>query len=138
MAATIAHEINQPLAAIVANGSAGLRWLDRPDPNLEEVQSALGRVVKDGHRAAQITTSIRAMFKKDSGAKSPVAMNELVCDVVSTSLGELKSRQVSLSLQLLRYDLRDTTAFRDAVLRADRRACESAQTPPRRSVEKDK
>ena len=41
------------------------------------------------------------MFKKDSGAKSPVAMNELVCDVVSTSLGELKSRQVSLSLQLL-------------------------------------
>ena len=101
MAATIAHEINQPLAAIVANGGAGLRWLDRPDPNLEEARSAFGRVVKDGHRAAQIITSIRAMFKKDSGAKSPVAMNELVCDVVSTSLGELKSRQVSLSLQLL-------------------------------------
>jgi signal transduction histidine kinase len=53
MAATIAHEINQPLAAIVANGSAGLRWLDRPDPNLEEVQSALGRVVKDGHPALE-------------------------------------------------------------------------------------
>jgi PAS domain S-box-containing protein len=101
MAATIAHEINQPLAAIVANGGAGLRWLDRPDPNLEEARSAFGRVVKDGHRAAQIITSIRAMFKKDSGAKSPVAMNELVCDVVSTSLGDLKSRQVSLSLQLL-------------------------------------
>jgi C4-dicarboxylate-specific signal transduction histidine kinase len=101
MAATIAHEINQPRAAIVANGSAGLRWLDRPDPNLEEARSALGRVVKDGHRAAQIITSIRTMFKKDSGAKSPVAMNELVCDVVPTSLDELKSRQVSLSLQLL-------------------------------------
>jgi len=102
MAATIAHEINQPLlAAIVANGNAGLRWLDRQDPNLEEARSAFGRVVKDGHRAAQIVTSIRAMFKKDSGAKSPVAMNELVCDVVLTSLGELKSRQVSLSLQLL-------------------------------------
>jgi PAS domain S-box-containing protein len=101
MAATIAHEINQPLAAIVANGSAGFRWLDRPDPNLDEARSAFGRVVNEGHRAAQIITSIRAMFKKDSGAKSPVAMNELVCDVVSTSLGELKSRQVSLSLQLL-------------------------------------
>ena len=101
MAATIAHEINQPLAAIVANGSAGLRWLDRQDPNLEEARSAFGRVVEDGHRAAQIVTSIRAMFKKDSGAKSPVAMNELVCDVVSTSLSELKSWQVSLSLQLL-------------------------------------
>jgi PAS domain S-box-containing protein len=101
MAATIAHEINQPLAAVVANGSAGLRWLDRPDPNLEEARSALGRVVKDSHRAAQMITSIRAMFKKDSGAKSPVAMNELVCDVVSTSLAELKNRQISLSLQLL-------------------------------------
>jgi C4-dicarboxylate-specific signal transduction histidine kinase len=61
----------------------------------------LSALSKDGHRAAQIVTSIRAMFKKDTGAKSPVAMNELVCDVVSTSLGELKSRHVSLSLQLL-------------------------------------
>jgi PAS domain S-box-containing protein len=101
MAATIAHELNQPLAAIVSNGNAGLRWLDRPEPNLEEARSALGRVVTEGHRAAQIITSIRAMFKKDSGARSPVAINELVCDVVSTSVGELKSRRVSLALQLL-------------------------------------
>jgi PAS domain S-box len=101
MAATIAHELNQPLAAIVSNGNAGLRWLDRPEPNLEEARSAFGRVVNEGHRAAQIITSIRAMFKKDSGARSPVAINELVCDVVSTSLGELKSRRVSLALQLL-------------------------------------
>jgi PAS domain S-box-containing protein len=99
MAATIAHEINQPLAAIVANGSAGLRWLDRT--NIEEARSAFGRVVNEGHRAAQIITSIRAMFKKDSGARSPTAINELVCDVVSASLGELRSRQVSLTLQLL-------------------------------------
>ena len=101
MAATIAHELNQPLAAIVSNGNAGLRWLDRPEPNLEEARSAFGRVVNEGHRAAQIITSIRAMFKKDLGARSPVAINELVCDVVSTSLGELKSRRVSLALQLL-------------------------------------
>ena len=101
MAATIAHELNQPLAAIVSNGNAGLRWLDRPEPNLEEAGSAFGRVVNEGHRAAQIITSIRAMFKKDSGARSPVAINELVCDVVSTLLGELKSRRVSLALQLL-------------------------------------
>ena len=101
MAATIAHELNQPLAAIVSNGNAGLRWLNRLEPNLEEAGSAFGRVVNEGHRAAQIITSIRAMFKKDSGARSPVAINELVCDVVSTSLGELKSRRVSLALQLL-------------------------------------
>jgi PAS domain S-box-containing protein len=94
MAATIAHEINQPLAAIVANGSAGVRWLDRPDPNLEEARSAFERVINEGHRAAQIITSIRAMFKKDSGARSPTAINELVCEVVATSLSELKSRRV--------------------------------------------
>ena len=101
MAATIAHELNQPLAAIVSNGNAGLRWLDRPEPNLEESRSAFRRVVNEGHRAAQIITTIRTMFKKDSGARSPVAINELVCDVVSTSLSELKSRRVSLALQLL-------------------------------------
>jgi PAS domain S-box-containing protein len=101
MAATIAHELNQPLAAIVSNGSAGLRWLDRPEPNLEEARSAFRRVVNEGHRAAQIITSIRTMFRKDSGARSPVAINELICDVVSTSLGELKNRRVSLALELL-------------------------------------
>jgi PAS domain S-box-containing protein len=63
MAATIAHELNQPLAAIVSNGNAGPRWLDRPEPNLEEARSAFGRVVNEGHRAAQIITSIRAMFR---------------------------------------------------------------------------
>src|SRR4029077_1347987 len=100
-AAPTAQKTTQPLAAIVSNGGAGLRWLNRPDPNLEEARSAFGRVVNDGHRAAQIITSIRTMFKKDSGARSPVAINELVCDVVSTSLGELKSRRVSLALHLL-------------------------------------
>ena len=101
MAATIAHELNQPLAAIVSNGNAGLRWLDRPEPNLEEAHLAFECVVSEGHRAAHIITGIRAMFRKDSGDRSPVAVNELVCDVVSTSLGELKSRRVSLALELL-------------------------------------
>ena len=101
MAGTIAHELNQPLAAIVSNGSAGLRWLDRPEPNLEEARLAFERVVSEGRRAAHIITGIRAMFRKDSGDSSPVAVNELVCDVDSTSLGELKSRRVSLALQLL-------------------------------------
>jgi PAS domain S-box-containing protein len=100
MAASIAHEINQPLASIVTNGNAGLRWLARPQPNLEEARSALERVVKEGHRAAQIITGIRAMFKKESGERSPVAINELVCEVVASSLAELKSRRISLSLQL--------------------------------------
>jgi len=101
MAASIAHELHQPLASIVANGNAGIRWLDRPEPNLEEARSAFKRVVGEGHRAARIIAGVRAMFRKDSSERSPVAISELVCDVVSTSLGELKSRRVSLTLELL-------------------------------------
>ncbi len=101
MAASIAHELNQPLASIATNGNAGIRWLDRPEPNLEEARSAFKRVVSEGHRAAQIIAGVRAMFRKDSSERSPVTINELVCDVVSTSLGELKSRRVSLALELL-------------------------------------
>ena len=101
MAASIAHELNQPLASIVTNGNAGIRWLDRPEPNLEEARSAFKRVVSEGHRAAQIIAGVRAMFRKDSSERSPVTINELVCDVVSTSLGELKSGRVSLALELL-------------------------------------
>src|SRR5215831_14216339 len=100
MAASIAHEINQPLASIVMNGNAGLRWLARSEPNLEEVRSAFGRIVNDGHRAAQIITGIRAMFRKESTERPPLAINELICDVVATLLGELKSRRVSLALEL--------------------------------------
>ena len=101
MAASIAHELNQPLASIVANGNAGLHWLNRPEPNVEEARSAFERVASEGHRAAQIITGIRAMFRKDSGNRSLVSVSELVCEVVSTSLRELKSRRVSLALELL-------------------------------------
>ena len=71
MAASIAHEINQPLAAIVANGNAGLRWLAHATPNLDEARAALNRIVKDGHRAGDIIGSIRAIFRKgDDGTGS--------------------------------------------------------------------
>jgi len=100
MAASIAHEINQPLASIIMNGNAGLRWLARSEPDLEEVRGSLERIVNVGHRAAQIIAGIRAMFRKESTEKSAVAVNELICDVVATSVGELKSRHVSFALQL--------------------------------------
>ncbi len=101
MAASIAHELNQPLAAVVTNGSAGLRWLDRSSPDLGEVRLALQRIINEGHRASQIISSIRAMFRKDPGKKETISIGDLVHDVVSLSLGELKRRQVSLSLELL-------------------------------------
>ena len=64
MAASIAHEINQPLAAMVANANAAVRWLTRATPDLDEARAALGHVVDDGHRAGEVIGSIRSMFKK--------------------------------------------------------------------------
>src|SRR5262249_9358836 len=63
MVASIAHEINQPLASIVAGGNAGMRWLARTPPDLDEVQASLKRMVDDGRRASEIISGIRTMFR---------------------------------------------------------------------------
>ena len=78
MAASIAHELNQPLAAIVTNGNAGLRWLANATPDFDEVRAALQRVVSDGHRASQVIGTIRSMFKKDGQKKAPVDVTQLI------------------------------------------------------------
>ena len=68
LTASIAHEVNQPLAAIVTSGEAGLRWLRRDMPNLEEVAAAISRIVAEGRRASEIVTRIRAFLKKQPAA----------------------------------------------------------------------
>jgi PAS domain S-box-containing protein len=64
LSGSIAHEINQPIAAVIANASAGLRWLGAQQPDLDEVRQALGRVVRDGTRAGEVIGGIRALVKK--------------------------------------------------------------------------
>jgi PAS domain S-box-containing protein len=96
MTASIAHEVNQPLGAIVANANAGLRWLAATEPNLDEVGAALKRIVDDGHRAGEVIASIRSMFVKGSGEKCPVSLNDIVGEIVAVVHGELESHQVSL------------------------------------------
>ena len=71
MAASIAHELNQPLAAIATNGNASLRFLAHTPPDLDEVREALKCIVSDGHRASQLIGTIRSMFKKDGQKKAP-------------------------------------------------------------------
>ena len=101
MTASIAHEINQPLAAIVANGNAGLRWLANASPDLDEVRASLKRIVSDGHRASQVIGSIRAMFRKDSQERIDVSLNDLVHEVTALVQAEIQSRRVTLKTELL-------------------------------------
>jgi PAS domain S-box-containing protein len=101
MTASIAHEINQPLGAVVANGNAGLRWLARATPDIEEARAALKRIVNEGHRAGQVIGGIRSMFKKDGGTKAPHDVNELVREVLALVHGEVEKERVTVRTELV-------------------------------------
>jgi signal transduction histidine kinase len=100
MAASIAHEVNQPLAAIVAGGNAGLRWLASETPDLNRVQTILQRVVRDGTRASEVVGSVRAMFRKEVQRKAPLNVNDLVTDVLAHLHGELQSERIAVQVDL--------------------------------------
>jgi signal transduction histidine kinase len=100
MAASIAHEVNQPLAAIVANANAGLRWLANAAPDLSKVQAVLQRVVRDGHRASEVVGSVRAMIKRDVQQTAPLQVNALIEDVVGLLQTDIQSEHIRLALEL--------------------------------------
>jgi PAS domain S-box-containing protein len=100
MSASIAHEVNQPLAAIVANGNAGLRWLANAAPDLDEVRATLKRIVNDGHRAGKVISGVRTLFKKNVQARGPIDVNDLMREVLTLERGELESRHVMVETEL--------------------------------------
>ena len=101
VSASIAHEINQPIAAIVANGDASLLFLAHTPPNLDEVRDGLNCIVKDGHRADDIIGSIRAIFRKGDEQRAPLDVNELVREVLTLMQGEIEIGQVSVQTELI-------------------------------------
>jgi signal transduction histidine kinase len=103
MSISIAHEIRQPLSAISTNASAGLRWLGNleKDPSaIDEVHSAMKRIVRDSERAAQVIANLRTMFKNETHETALLNVNDLVREVLSTLDLDLRSQQVSVSTQL--------------------------------------
>jgi len=100
LAAAIAHEINQPLAAVITNGSACLRWLAGTTPNLDEARQAVGRIIRDGNRAGDVIAKIRALLRKTSTEKEPVDMNETIREVVALAQGEVQRNGVTLRAEL--------------------------------------
>jgi len=101
LSASLAHEIKQPLAAMVANANAGLRWLGRTKPDFDEARSAFQRIVSDGHRAGQVLGSVRAMFEKDSGKRAQVNLNGVIREVLTLLEGELRAHNVLVQTDLL-------------------------------------
>ncbi|MER9608356.1 ATP-binding protein [Mesorhizobium sp. M0312] len=100
LTASIAHEVSQPLMAIVTNGEAGMRWLRRDPPNLEEVETALGRAVAEGRRASGIVKRIRAFLKKAPSHRGELVLSALVEDATALVQRELARANVQLQVDI--------------------------------------
>jgi PAS domain S-box-containing protein len=101
LAASIAHEVNQPIAATVTNARAALRWLDRRPPNLDEARQALARIAKDGNRAAEVIDEIRALIKKAPPRKDRLEINGAIREVIALTRGEAVKNGVSVRTELV-------------------------------------
>jgi C4-dicarboxylate-specific signal transduction histidine kinase len=100
LTASIAHEVNQPLAAIVANAEACLRWLGRGTPDLEAARRSVEWVIDDGNRASEVIRRVRALANKADIEKIPLDINDVIRDVIALVQRELISHDVSLRMQL--------------------------------------
>jgi signal transduction histidine kinase len=100
LTASIAHEVNQPLAAVVTNGNAGMRWLSADPPNFDEAREALRCIVRDGNRAADVIARIRAILKKSGPVAQRLDINDIVREIVALTQGEVERRGASLHTDL--------------------------------------
>ena len=100
LTASIAHEVNQPLAAIVTNGNACLRWLAGATPNLSEARQAVERIIKDSYRASEVIAHIRSLVKKAPPRNDWVDLNELIDEVLALAQNEARRHRVTLNRQL--------------------------------------
>jgi len=96
VAAAMAHEIKQPLSAMITNADTAVRWLDRSMPDLDEAKAALKRIAADGHRAGAMIGSIRAMFKTDARHRTSLDINELINEVIVMLRSDLQEHRISV------------------------------------------
>ena len=94
LSASIAHEVKQPLAAIVAQSSAALRWLAHTTPDLNEARAALKKIMFAGNRASEIVDNLRAMFRKESSARRPIDINNLLANVIGLTSHEAQKHGI--------------------------------------------
>ncbi len=100
LTASIAHEVNQPLAAVVNAAAACRRWLDGGTPNLDEARSAVDWIVNEGNRASEVIRRVRALANKTDIEKVPLDVNDVVREAIALVQHELTSHRVSLRMEL--------------------------------------
>jgi signal transduction histidine kinase len=100
LAASIAHEVNQPLAAIVANAECCLVSLGKERPDLDRARRAAERIVTNGHHASNVIRSIRAMLRRESLNLAQLQINEVITSVLDSMAQELRRHRVSVELRL--------------------------------------
>jgi PAS domain S-box-containing protein len=100
LSASIAHEVNQPLAGVVTNGQACLRWLAREVPDLAEARAAVERIIRDGQRASEVIQRIRALATKTDPHKVPLDLNDVIHEVVLLVHREVLGHRVALRTDL--------------------------------------
>ena len=100
LAASIAHEVNQPLAGIVTSANAGINWLAKDPPNLLKTREAIERILRDGTRAGEVLNRIRTLLKGTSPNRSRMSVNQTIHEVVALFGGELRQNNVELSVEL--------------------------------------
>jgi C4-dicarboxylate-specific signal transduction histidine kinase len=137
MTASIAHEVNQPLAAVVTNANASLRWLSGESPNLAEAREAIRRIIRDGNRGGEIIGRIRALAKKAPPKKDWLDLNEAIGEVAAMARSEVQRNRVLLQTKLandLPLILGDKIQLQQVILNLLMNAVESHECSGRRSA----
>jgi PAS domain S-box-containing protein len=128
LAASIAHEINQPLAGVVTSANAGLNWLAANPPNLPKTRETLERILRDGTRGGEVLARIRALLKRTPPAKTLVSVNQIARDMLALTAGELRQHQIELLLDLtptVAVVLGDTVQLQQVLLNLIKNAIEA-------------
>ena len=100
LTASIAHEIHQPLAAVIMNAGAGLRWLRGEPPNLAEVRETLARIARDGQRVSDVIDRIRALSRRAPVTMDRLCLNDAIREVIALTRDEVTRSRVALNLKL--------------------------------------
>jgi PAS domain S-box-containing protein len=137
LSASIAHEINQPLQAIVANGHASLRWLDATPPDIKKAIRTAKRMVRDGNAAAEVVSRIRALFKHAAPAKVDLDINKLIVQVRTLMADEIQGNGVSVKTELGKDVPRiraDAVQIQQVIVNLVRNAIEAMVGAPRKPL----